>query len=94
MRLSTLIVTLIFLLPICVGSGLNQLNPSMQTALGVAYFGALGLALGVLATVILLLLNWRGVLQAPNFWVVAISFVISLILFLAANSGGLSAVAS
>ncbi|MEM9572940.1 MAG: hypothetical protein AAF996_15860 [Pseudomonadota bacterium] len=71
---------------------MNQLNPSMESALGVAYFALLGVVLGILATAIILLLSWRDVLQAPNLWVVGVSFVVSLVLFLKANSGALSVV--
>ena len=92
MRRSTLIVALAFLLPVLVGIGLNQLNPSLETALGVAYFALLGLVLGVLVTALILVLKWRDILAAPNVWVVGASFVVSLVLFLKANSGALSAV--
>lgn len=92
MRITSLVTVTAFLLPILVGIVLNQLNPSMETALGVAYFALLGVLLGVLATGIILLLSWRGVLQAPNLWIVGVSFVISLVLFLQANSGVLSVV--
>lgn len=92
MRITSLVTVTAFLLPILVGIVLNQLNPSMETALGVAYFALLGVLLGVLATSIILLLSWREVLRAPNLWVVGVSFVISSVLFLKANSGALSVV--
>ena len=92
MRITTIVTVLAFLLPILIGIVLNQLNPSMETALGVAYFALLGVVLGVLTTALFLLLSWRDVLRAPNLWVVGVSFVVSLVLFLKANSGALSAV--
>lgn len=92
MRIATLVTVLAFMLPILIGILLNQLNPSMESALGVAYFALLGVVLGILATAIILLLSWRDVLQAPNLWVVGVSFVVSLVLFLKANSGALSVV--
>ena len=92
MRLTTLFAALAFLAPVFIGIVLNQLNPSLETALGVAYFALLGLVLGVLTTALILVLKWRDILAAPNVWVVGVSFVVSLVLFLKANSGALSAV--
>ena len=92
MRLTTLFTALAFLVPVFIGIVLNQLNPSLETALGVAYFALLGLVLGVLTTALILVLKWRDILAAPNVWVVGVSFVVSLVLFLKANSGALSAV--
>lgn len=92
MRITSLVTVTAFLVPILVGIVLNQLNPSMETALGVAYFALLGVMVGVLATATFLLLSWREVLRTPNLWVVGVSFALSLVLFLMANSGALSVV--
>ncbi len=92
MRVSTLIIAALFLLPTLIGIGLNQLDPSAGSALGVAYFALLGLLLGLLGTVIVLLLSWRGSMAPPNIWLVGLCLIASLVLFLQANTGSLSLV--
>ncbi|MEL7284795.1 MAG: hypothetical protein AAGJ68_09795 [Pseudomonadota bacterium] len=90
LNFSTIIVSALYLLPVLVGAALNQMNPNLGTGMGVAYSALLGLIMGIIATALVGLLTWRKTASGPNYWVVGLSFLASLVLFVLANSGALS----
>jgi hypothetical protein len=87
---TTIIISALYLIPVMVGIVLNRMNPTMGTGMGVAYFALLGLIMGIIATALVGLLTWRKTASSPNYWVVGLSFVASLVLFVLANTGTLS----
>lgn len=89
---STIAVVFLFFAPTVLGVVLNQMDPNMATAMGVAYFALLAVFLGLVGTAIVALLNWRKILTAPNYALIGISFAMSLVVFFSANSGALSSV--
>lgn len=90
--LPTIILAMIYLAPSIIGVINNRLDPSLESGLSVAYFAAAGIILGVATTGISALLSLQWPVLKANYLIVAICGVLSIIIFLLANSGALSVV--
>lgn len=91
-NIPTIGIILMYFAPLVAGIVINQLNPNMATALGVAYFALSGLILGVLSTGIAAALSLKWTSVRPNYLIVGFAFIVGLGLFFVANGGGLSSV--
>ncbi|MEL6826815.1 MAG: hypothetical protein AAFN91_11260 [Pseudomonadota bacterium] len=88
----TIILALAFLTPALVGIIRNQMDPSLASAMTVAYLAAGGVILGIVATGITTLLGWLREGYKPNHVIVASCFALSVLIFILANLGMLSVV--
>lgn len=70
----------------------NRLAPSFESGLAVGYAILFGLALGVVATVLVALAGWRWPSIRPNYWIVFIAFTVDVVLIPLGDSGALSIV--